>query len=181
MTTPRPPALFQRLDLMEWSLCHRLAVATDAAPLPLGLLRLASRLGDWPAWAVLIALQPLLHGAQGWRLMLHFGLTALVAVTLYRLIKTRLCRERPSISFQAIPCREPPRDRYSFPSGHTLHAVLFSLLSAATQPWLLVVVLPLALLIAASRVGLGLHYISDVIGGALLGLGIGLISLPWLL
>lgn len=180
MITPRTPALFRRLDLLEWTLCHRLAVATSAAPLPLGLLRLASRLGDWPAWVLLIALQPLLHGPLGWRLMLHFGLTALVAISLYRLIKTRLCRERPSITFRAIPCREPPRDRYSFPSGHTLHAVIFSLLTAATQPWLLLLVLPLALLIALSRVGLGLHYISDVIGGALLGLTIGLISLYWL-
>lgn len=180
MLTPRTPAVFRRLDLLEWTLCHRLAVAVDAAPLPLGLLRLASRLGDWPAWAVLIALQPLLHGPLGWRLALHFSLTALVAVALYRLIKTRLCRERPSISFCVIPCREPPRDRYSFPSGHTLHAVLFTLLSAATQPWLLLVVAPLALLIAASRVGLGLHYLSDVLGGALLGLGIGLLGLHWL-
>jgi undecaprenyl-diphosphatase len=63
----------------------------------------------------------------------------------------------------------PPLDRYSFPSGHTLHAVLFTTIAVAYAPSLVFVLLPFTLLIAASRVVLGLHYPSDVIVGALLG------------
>ena len=171
--------VFERLDLAEWQACRRLAVFCHYRPL-LALLRLASRLGDWPAWVLLIACQPLFHDSRiGWHIAVQFAATAMVGIVIYRLLKTRLCRERPFITFTTIPCTMPPLDRYSFPSGHTLHAVSFTTLTAATAPWLLLVVAPLAALIAASRVGLGLHYMSDVAAGALLGLALAKASL-WL-
>ncbi|GHB01995.1 phosphatase PAP2 family protein [Modicisalibacter luteus] len=170
--------VFERLDLVEWQACRRLALFCHYRPL-LALLRLASRLGDWPAWVLLIACQPLIHGHAGWHVVVQFATTAVVGIMVYRLLKTRLCRERPFITFTAIPCTMPPMDRYSFPSGHTMHAVSFATLTAATAPWLLAIIAPLALLIAASRVGLGLHYMSDVAAGALLGLLLAKASL-WL-
>lgn len=171
--------VFERLDLVEWQACRRLALFCHYRPL-LALLRLASRLGDWPAWVVLIACQPLIHGQRiGWHVALQFAVTAVVGIVVYRLLKTRLCRERPFITFTTIPCTMPPLDRYSFPSGHTLHAVSFATLTADTMPWLMLVIAPLAALIAASRVGLGLHYLSDVAAGALLGLVLAKSSL-WL-
>ncbi|GAA5178577.1 MULTISPECIES: phosphatase PAP2 family protein [Halomonadaceae] len=159
---------FERLDLLEWQTCHRLAGYSRHWPLLL-TMRIASRLGDWPIWAVLIASQALLHGIRGWWLTLQFALTAGVAALIYRLVKTRLCRERPFITFKQIACTMPPMDRYSFPSGHTMHAVAFTTLTADSAPWLLAVIAPLAVLIAMSRVVLGLHYLSDVAAGALLG------------
>ena len=39
---------------------------------------------------------------------------------------------------------------------------------------------PLSLLIAISRVGLGLHYVSDVLAGAALGYAFALVSLYWM-
>lgn len=164
----RSPVVFERLDLIEWQACRRLALFSHYRPL-LATLRLVSRLGDWPAWLCLALCQPLIHGRPGWILTLQFAVTAGIGALFYRLLKTRLCRERPFITFTAIPCTMPPLDRYSFPSGHTLHAVSFSTLTAATAPWLLVVIAPLTMLIAASRVGLGLHYMSDVAAGAALG------------
>jgi len=62
-----------------------------------------------------------------------------------------------------------PLDRYSFPSGHTLHAVSFTWQAGAHFPELLWVLVPLAALIGASRVVLGLHYPSDVLAGAAIG------------
>lgn len=173
------PHLFTRLDSAEWRMCQRMARLSIYRPW-LVTLRIASRLGDWPAWVALIAMQPVLYGNQGWLWLWQFAITAIVAVIIYRLIKTRLCRERPFITFQGIPCTMPARDRYSFPSGHTMHAVMFCWLCAATQPSALFVVAPLSGLIAASRVGLGLHYISDVLGGALIGCAFAWFSL-WLL
>ncbi|GHC27223.1 phosphatase PAP2 family protein [Aidingimonas halophila] len=177
--TPRIPAVFERLDALEWQLCQRLA-KTGSQRRYLMVLRVASRLGDWPLWVALILAQPLWHGPAGWQLSVHFTLSALVAIGIYRLIKTRACRERPSITYRTIPCTTAARDRYSFPSGHTLHAVMFSLFTAATAPMVLIVILPLACLIAMSRVGLGLHYISDVIGGAMLGATLAIVALTWL-
>ena len=59
-------------------------------------------------------------------------------------------------------------DRFSFPSGHTLHAVAFSLVACAYYPGLGA---SLAVHVAdrLSRVALGLHYPSDVIAGGALG------------
>ncbi|WP_136246593.1 phosphatase PAP2 family protein [Halomonas borealis] len=173
---PRVPAMFDRLDTLEWQLCQRLAGLSIHRPWRWSL-RLASKAGDWPLWVALISVQPWLHGRDGWRLLLQYVLTALVAIAVYRWVKTRLCRERPFITFSGIACQEPARDRYSFPSGHTLHAVMFCTLSATHAPWLLPSLIPVATLIAVSRVGLGLHYISDVVAGAAIGYTLALLSL----
>ena len=73
-----------------------------------------------------------------------------------------------------VIARAPPLDEFSFPSGHTLHAVSFGIVAAG---WFPVLALPLALfavLVAMSRVVLGLHYPSDVLAGAALGAALGL-------
>ncbi len=166
----RAPALLDRLDLLEWRLCQRIGRLNLYRPW-LAVLRLASRIGDWPVWVALVVAQPLLHETGGWQHFIQYLLTALGAIGVYRLVKTRLCRERPFITFVGnVRCSEPARDRYSFPSGHTMHAVMFLALTANHLPWLTPWLVPLVGLIALSRVGLGLHYLSDVVAGALLGL-----------
>ncbi|WP_104204469.1 phosphatase PAP2 family protein [Billgrantia saliphila] len=174
---PRALVVFDRLDLLEWRLCQRFANLSLYSPW-LAILRLASRLGDWPVWVALILAQPLLQPDTGLVYLMQYAVTGVIAIGFYRLIKTRLCRERPFITFDSlILCGEPARDRYSFPSGHTMHAVMFCVMTAAHAPWLLPWLVPLALLIALSRVGLGLHYISDVLAGGAIGYLFGLASL----
>ena len=60
-------------------------------------------------------------------------------------------------------------DLYSFPSGHTMHAVGFTAVLLAYYPTIGILIAPFALLVASSRLVLGLHYPSDVIVGALIG------------
>jgi undecaprenyl-diphosphatase len=62
-----------------------------------------------------------------------------------------------------------PLDKFSFPSGHTLHAVLFSVIALNYYPQLSVILLPFTFMVGLSRVVLGLHYPSDVVAGAMLG------------
>ena len=60
-------------------------------------------------------------------------------------------------------------DHFSFPSGHTLHAVMATITLGYIQPILLLLMLPFTILVALSRMILGLHYPSDVIVGAVIG------------
>ena len=85
------------------------------------------------------------------------------------MLKERLVRERPYIAHAGIELGLAPLDRYSFPSGHTLHAVCFTLLAVAHVPELAPLLVPFTLLVGASRIVLGLHYPSDVVAGAVIG------------
>ena len=65
-------------------------------------------------------------------------------------------------------------DKFSFPSGHTLHAVAFAVVFSWHFPLYGVALIPMVVLIAVSRVALGLHYPSDVAAGAAIGALVGL-------
>jgi undecaprenyl-diphosphatase len=99
--------------------------------------------------------------------------TGAAGLAVYKLLKRTFVRERPFIRHAGISLAGAPLDRYSFPSGHTLHAVAFTWQACAAFPELTFALVPLALAIAASRVVLGLHYPTDVLVGALLGVASG--------
>ena len=136
-----------------------------------------SRLGNGGFWVLAgLALLPL-QGKAALPAMLQIALTAGVGIVVYKLLKNRLVRERPYINHRGILCGAVPLDRYSFPSGHTLHAASLTILLCHFEPLLLPVVLPFAVLVAASRIVLGLHYPSDVAVGAVIGAALAAASL----
>ena len=161
-------AFMARVDAAEYGLCRRLNRGAAFA-LPRRIFQVASRLGDGIVWYVLVAVLPLLYGAAALRPVLVMAITGVLGVVLYSFLKRTFVRERPFITHAAIDRAAAPLDRYSFPSGHTLHAVCFTWQASAHFPELMWVLLPLAALIAASRVVLGLHYPSDVLAGGALG------------
>jgi undecaprenyl-diphosphatase len=96
--------------------------------------------------------------------------TALACATIYRFVKTRTSRPRPFAAHQDIDLWAAPLDLYSFPSGHTMHAVALGILASVYFPYLVWFLVPFACLTAVSRVVLGLHYPSDVAAGAFIGI-----------
>src|SRR5438874_841171 len=165
-----------RIDAAEYGLCRRLNRGASLA-LPRCIFRIASRLGDGLIWYALILALPPLYGAAGVRAAIVMALTGALGVALYTLLKQLFVRERPFITHAAIDQAVAPLDRYSFPSGHTLHAVSFAWQASAHFPQLGWVLLPLAALIAGSRVVLGLHYPSDVLAGAAIGAALALLGM----
>lgn len=135
----------------------------------LPVLHAASWLGDGILWYGLIIALALTGGTHGRDVAAHMILAALLNLALYLWLKRRIGRSRPYVDCPGIRLGARALDQFSFPSGHTLHATTFSMLLINAYPESAVVLAPLALLIAWSRVALGLHYPSDVAAGALIG------------
>jgi len=151
------------LDLRGAQALHRAA----ARPLPLHLLTLCSRLADGPLWVALIGLLALAGETRHAALMLALGALNLV---IYYAVKRGTRRRRPFERCADIrACLKAP-DAFSFPSGHALHAFSFALLLSAFHPALAPLLWSFAALAALARVVLGLHFPSDVLIGALIGI-----------
>ena len=136
--------------------------------------RLISRTGDGPLYAVLAAL--LWWQGEAQREVVQVALLAFAAeLPLYLLLKNALRRQRPV----GLPVFITPSDRYSLPSGHTASAFLMATVLAASFPLWAPLLFLWAILVGASRLLLGVHYLSDLVAGALLGGGCALWALGW--
>jgi undecaprenyl-diphosphatase len=94
------------------------------------------------------------------------------------LLKAHFQRQRPPIDFRLVE-----EDSFSFPSGHSVYSAIFCAMLAillareipASRAWLRIAVVTalatLAGLVGISRIWLGVHYPTDVVGGLLLGVG----------
>lgn len=141
---------------------------------------LISRLGDGVFWYALMVVLALLGGQRGVAAATHMAATGLVALLLYRLLKRWTQRPRPYRACPGVIAHVPPLDEFSFPSGHTLQAMGFTIVAWAWYPPLAPLLLGFTALVAASRVILGLHYPSDVLAAIVIGGGLGGASI-WLL
>lgn len=138
-----------------------------------------SRLGDGVFWYLLMAALVVIDGVDGLAASAHLAATGAIALTLYKLLKRWTRRPRPFASDARIRAWVAPLDEFSFPSGHTLHAVAFSLVAMAHYPVLAWLLVPFTASVAVSRVVLGLHYPSDVLAATGIGVSLAGASL-WL-
>ncbi|MEO7339111.1 MAG: phosphatase PAP2 family protein [Caldimonas sp.] len=132
-------------------------------------LNVVSRLGDgWMWYAVMLSL-PWLDHVDGTSCAIRMFAVGLVNLAIYKIIKRTTARARPYRSCPGIRACARSLDEHSFPSGHTLHSVSFAWIIASYYPHFGYVIWPFAGLVAVSRIVLGLHYPSDVIVGAAIG------------
>ena len=136
-----------------------------------------SWLGDGIFWYALMGLLVLTDGIDGVSASAHMAATGVVALTLYKTLKRWTRRPRPFAKHPRIRAWVAPLDEFSFPSGHTLHAVSFSIVALAHYPWLASLLAPFTACVALSRVVLGLHYPSDVLAATAIGSSLAIFSL----
>ncbi len=173
---PRLDGTLERLQRLDARLCERTNRWLHVRML-LRLFRAVSWLGNGIFWYALM-LAMLLRAPRDAALpVLHMVFVGMVCTAAYKMLKTRTLRPRPYQSLLQVQAGAAPLDTFSFPSGHTLHAVAFTLVALEYWPGLAPLLVTFTLLTAASRVALGLHYPSDVLAGAALGAGLGAASL----
>jgi len=95
---------------------------------------------------------------------------------LFRALKHTSRRKRPCEIEPHCWASILPPDRYSFPSGHSITAFGVAISLGLFYPFLLTCLLIVAVLVAASRIILGMHFLSDVLAGSAIGVLLGAIS-----
>jgi len=123
--------------------------------------------GDFPVWIALLAAAWLLGDAT-WKVRALVTFAGLVLVEIVVVgIKMVVRRRRPAGTDGMIYRKADP---FSFPSGHAARAVLLSLLALRLGPVpAFIAIVAWSPFMVISRIAIGIHYLLDVVAGALLG------------
>ncbi len=140
---------------------------------------IASRGGDGWLWSV-VGLILLLFGGTRRFDALEAGFVSVGAAQLtFFVLKRVIGRERPCATEPHCWSLLLPPDRFSFPSGHAMTACAIAVSLGLYYPALLIGLIFCAVSVAASSVILGLHYLSYVVVGVLIGAVIGTAAFAW--
>jgi undecaprenyl-diphosphatase len=137
----------------------------------------ATRAGDGWLWYGLGAMLLMYGGAQRLEAVGAATLAALTGVLLFKTIKKISQRPRPCQIEPHCWSKVLPPDQFSFPSGHTMTAFSVALVVSYFYPSLEGPLFFLAFSIAVSRIVLGMHFLSDVLAGMVLGVALGCASI----
>ena len=159
-------------SLLAWDRrwTRRLNASVGVAPVRV-LFRFVSRLGNGVFWYALMLALSIAQGRPGLETSLRMLAAGMLGLAVYKLLKSRTTRPRPYQVLRDIRAGIAPLDAFSFPSGHTLHAVAFTVVAVSHFPALASVLVPFSLLVALSRVVLGLDFKPAVLAGAAIRAG----------
>ena len=165
---------FRSLLELDARLSDRLRVAEKPGFLRNIAVFFAHSGDSWFWWAALLLLWFFSSSNwKHWEVVEFFGMLGLAGVVLA--IKFLVRRERPQGEWGGIYRNTDP---HSFPSGHAARAFLIAVVgSALAPPWLAAVLWVWAPLVSLARVAMGVHYLSDIVAGGILGSLVGLIGL----
>ncbi len=137
----------------------------------------ATRMGDGWLWYCLAAMVLVAGGASRFAAVGASMCAALAGVAVFKALKTLSRRQRPCQLEPHCWAKILPPDQFSFPSGHTMTAFSIALVVSFFYPTLEGPMYFLAISIAVSRIVLGMHFLSDVLAGAVLGSALGIMSI----
>jgi undecaprenyl-diphosphatase len=137
----------------------------------------ATRMGDGWLWYSLGTLLLAFGGSRGYVAFGAAGCAAITGIFVFKALKKLSHRPRPCQYEPHCWAKILPPDQFSFPSGHTMTAFSIALVLSYFYPGLEAPIYFLAVSIAISRVVLGMHFLSDVLAGAVIGSALGLGSI----
>ncbi|HEX4771098.1 MAG TPA: phosphatase PAP2 family protein [Bryobacteraceae bacterium] len=137
---------------------------------------MATRAGDGWLWYVIGVLVLLFGGDDRFTAIAAAGSAAITGIGIFVSLKKISGRKRPCEIEPHCWAHLLPPDEFSFPSGHTITAFAVAASIGAFYPVLLGILLFFAFAVATSRILLGMHFLSDVAVGALVGTGLALTS-----
>ena len=155
-------------SILEWD--ARLSEQMRVAEQPGALRTMAAFLaksGDSWFWAAALMIAWLFSNSawRKWEVVEGVGISLLVVLVMA--IKFLVRRKRPEGEWGGIYRSTDP---HSFPSGHAARSFLIAVIAAGLAPaWLAVILWIWAPLVALARAAMGVHYVSDVVAGALVG------------
>lgn len=114
------------------------------------------------------------------RLALTVAAALLAAGGVNRIVKVEVNRPRPQMVIPGTHKVDQDLTQYSFPSGHTASAFAGATVLAGAIPGAAPYAFAFAALVGFSRVYVGAHFPSDVLGGAPIGILFGLLSVRWI-
>lgn len=133
----------------------------------------ATRGGDGWLWYAMGLAVLVFGGAPRWPAAGAAALSAGAGIVVFTGLKRTIRRRRPCALEAHCWARLLPPDQFSFPSGHSITAFAVTVPLGTAYPALVPGLLFCALSVAVSRILLGMHYLSDVIAGSLIGAGLG--------
>jgi undecaprenyl-diphosphatase len=134
---------------------------------------LSTRGGDGWLWYVLSVLVLVFGGSTRYGAVTAAWTACSTGAIIFLILKKLTGRRRPNALEPHCWATPLPPDQFSFPSGHTITAFAFTLAVGSFYPYLMGTLLFCALSVATSRIVLGMHFLSDVVVGAILGAGLG--------
>lgn len=159
------------LALFKWCMARRRREMLTA------LGRAISKTADGWLYILFAAVYGLLEWPANARFIQVFLLAFVSERIVYFVLKNSCRRHRPADAIHDFESFIVPSDKFSFPSGHTSAAFLFAILTASQFPVLLPFLLFWGVMVAMSRVFLGVHFPTDTVVGALLGVTVAVCSL----
>ena len=137
----------------------------------------STRCGDGWLWYAMGLAILLFGGEHRFEALGAAGVSATLSVLLFLGLKRLAGRPRPCQIEPHCWATLLPPDRFSFPSGHTMTAFSIALVLSYFYPGMEGTLFFFALSIAFSRIVLGMHFLSDVLAGIILGVALGCVSI----
>jgi undecaprenyl-diphosphatase len=132
-------------------------------------IRWISKGADGEAYPAILLLIAILQSNRG-KVIVTWILSFMIELAAYKAIKHWVKRPRPFQQFAGLGNLIVPPDVFSFPSGHAAGAFVVASLIGCCYPAGLIPLYLWASLVGFSRIFLRVHYPTDVLAGACLGI-----------